>query len=124
MTVTSFSYVSYLLKICLDIHCLFLVQNISTGNNSCVTPNFSAFPAPFEGMSENSVFYRLSASGLISFSDYIFLLTILSASKRHFEIAFRMIDLNGDGDIDFDEFEKVSKCLHVYFVNTGCKLIR
>ncbi|XP_022704033.1 calcium uptake protein 1 homolog, mitochondrial-like isoform X2 [Varroa jacobsoni] len=82
-------------------------KNISTGNNSCVTPNFSAFPAPFEGMSENSVFYRLSASGLISFSDYIFLLTILSASKRHFEIAFRMIDLNGDGDIDFDEFEKV-----------------
>ncbi|XP_022704034.1 calcium uptake protein 1 homolog, mitochondrial-like isoform X3 [Varroa jacobsoni] len=32
---------------------------------------------------------------------------ISTASKRHFEIAFRMIDLNGDGDIDFDEFEKV-----------------
>ena len=31
-----------------------------------------------------------------------------SASKRHFEIAFRMFDLNGDGDVDVEEFEKVA----------------
>lgn len=30
------------------------------------------------------------------------------ASKRHFEIAFRMFDLNGDGDVDCEEFEKVA----------------
>lgn len=30
------------------------------------------------------------------------------ASKRHFEIAFRMFDLNGDGDVDVEEFEKVA----------------
>lgn len=33
---------------------------------------------------------------------------ILSASRRHFEIAFRMFDLNGDGDVDVEEFEKVT----------------
>ena len=38
------------------------------------------------------VYYRkLSSRGLISFSDYIFLLTILSTSRRQFEIAFRYI---------------------------------
>ncbi|KAL4708431.1 hypothetical protein ACJJTC_019667 [Scirpophaga incertulas] len=31
-----------------------------------------------------------------------------NASRRHFEIAFRMFDLNGDGDVDCEEFEKVA----------------
>lgn len=37
----------------------------------------------------------------------IFLLFPL-ASRRHFEIAFRMFDFNGDGDVDSDEFGKVA----------------
>nr|XP_018900961.1 PREDICTED: calcium uptake protein 1 homolog, mitochondrial isoform X2 [Bemisia tabaci] len=59
-------------------------------------------------LDEDSIFYRLGSSGLITFSDYIFLLTVLSTSRRHFEIAFRMFDLNGDGDVDSEEFEKVA----------------
>ncbi|XP_065202459.1 calcium uptake protein 1 homolog, mitochondrial [Planococcus citri] len=59
-------------------------------------------------LDEDSIFFKLGSSGLISFSDYIFLLTVLSTSKRHFEIAFRMFDLNGDGDVDCEEFEKVA----------------
>ena len=55
-----------------------------------------------------SVFYQLGAGGLISFSDYIFLLTVLSTSRRHFQIAFKMFDLNGDGNVDADEFDKVT----------------
>ncbi|ODM99084.1 Calcium uptake protein 1, mitochondrial [Orchesella cincta] len=59
-------------------------------------------------LDSDSIFYRLGSHGLISFSDYVFLLTVLSTSRRHFEIAFRMFDLNGDGDVDVEEFEKVT----------------
>lgn len=31
-----------------------------------------------------------------------------TASRRHFEIAFRMFDFNGDGDVDSEEFGKVA----------------
>lgn len=51
------------------------------------------------------------AGGLISFSDYIFLLTVLSTSRRHFEIAFKMFDLNGDGNVDAKEFEVVTNLM-------------
>ncbi|XP_003490262.1 calcium uptake protein 1 homolog, mitochondrial isoform X1 [Bombus impatiens] len=59
-------------------------------------------------LDEDSIFYKLGSAGLISFSDYIFLLTVLSTSRRHFEIAFRMFDFNGDGDVDSEEFGKVA----------------
>ncbi|XP_037958196.1 calcium uptake protein 1 homolog, mitochondrial isoform X2 [Teleopsis dalmanni] len=59
-------------------------------------------------LEKNSIFYKLGSSGLITFSDYIFLLTVLSTSRRHFEIAFQMFDLNGDGDVDCEEFEMVA----------------
>ncbi|KAI4465782.1 ef hand domain family a1a2-related [Holotrichia oblita] len=39
---------------------------------------------------------------------FIYLHYVCIASRRHFEIAFRMFDLNGDGDVDCEEFEKVA----------------
>ncbi|XP_046573429.1 calcium uptake protein 1, mitochondrial-like isoform X3 [Haliotis rubra] len=58
-------------------------------------------------VSHDSIFYRLGQTGLISFSDYIFLLTVLSTPPRNFEIGFRMFDLNGDGEVEYTEFQKV-----------------
>ena len=85
------------------------------------------------GVEESSIFYQLGAGastqltnsdshalilsfspyagGLITFSDYIFLLTVLSTSRRHFEIAFKMFDLNGDGNVDAKEFEVVTNLM-------------
>ncbi|VVC92897.1 unnamed protein product [Leptidea sinapis] len=73
-------------------------------------------------LDEDSIFYKLGSSGLITFSDYIFLLTVLSTSRRHFEIAFRMFDLNGDGDVDCEEFEKVAALIPLTTYFFGPKL--
>lgn len=57
-----------------------------------------------------------------------FSLLLLVASRRHFEIAFQMFDLNGDGDVDSEEFERVANLArqqssignrHRDHVNTG-----
>ena len=34
-------------------------------------------------LNENSIFYKLGSYGLITFSDYIFLLTVLSSMYEH-----------------------------------------
>jgi EF hand len=36
---------------------------------------------------------------------------VILASRRHFEIAFKMFDLNGDGDVDSSEFEEVANLI-------------
>ncbi|CAB4063056.1 MICU1 [Lepeophtheirus salmonis] len=63
------------------------------------------------GVDRSSIFHHFGACGLISFSDYIFLLTVLGTSSRHFEIAFKMFDLNGDGNVDVKEFEFVTNLM-------------
>ncbi|XP_055333532.1 calcium uptake protein 1, mitochondrial-like [Paramacrobiotus metropolitanus] len=60
---------------------------------------------------EDSIFHKLGERGLISFSDYLFLMTILAISARHIEIAFKIFDVNGDGTVDADEFEEILNVL-------------
>ena len=54
---------------------------------------------------EGSIFYTLGECGLISFLDYIFLTTVLSTPQKNFEVAFKMFDLTGYGEVDMEEFE-------------------
>ena len=35
----------------------------------------------------------------------------ISSHRRQFELAFRMFDLNGDGDVDAEEFEQVQEIM-------------
>ncbi|CAI4230813.1 unnamed protein product [Auanema sp. JU1783] len=51
-----------------------------------------------------NLFRSLGQSGLISYSEYIFLLTLLTKSKSAFKIAFMMFDDDDSGRIDKNEF--------------------
>lgn len=44
--------------------------------------------------------------GLISFSEYIFFVSLLSVPPRHAEMAFHMFDIDGNGQVDVNEFRK------------------
>ncbi|XP_042374096.1 calcium uptake protein, mitochondrial-like [Zingiber officinale] len=45
--------------------------------------------------------------GLISFPEYIFFVTLLSIPESSFSIAFKMFDLDNNGEIEREEFKKV-----------------
>lgn len=38
---------------------------------------------------------------------WLCVLLLCPAPQRNFEIAFKMFDLNGDGEVDLEEFEQV-----------------
>lgn len=43
---------------------------------------------------------------------------LLPAPQRNFEIAFKMFDLNGDGEVDLEEFEQVKRRTHMHCVHS------
>ncbi|KAA0063559.1 hypothetical protein IC582_011815 [Cucumis melo] len=45
--------------------------------------------------------------GLISFAEYIFFVTLLSIPESSFSVAFKMFDIDNNGEIDREEFKKV-----------------
>jgi len=49
-------------------------------------------------------FRTLQDNGIVTFSEYLFLLTILTKSQRGMEIAFKMLDKDGNGRLCKDEF--------------------
>nr|GEY59880.1 calcium uptake protein, mitochondrial-like [Tanacetum cinerariifolium] len=49
--------------------------------------------------------------GLISFAEYIFFVTLLSIPESSFSIAFKMFDLDNNGEIDKEEFKKVMELM-------------
>uniref|UniRef100_A0A8R1HQY7 EF-hand domain-containing protein n=1 Tax=Caenorhabditis japonica TaxID=281687 RepID=A0A8R1HQY7_CAEJA len=63
---------------------------------------------PFRNGSKQ--FFRyMDQNGLISYSEYIFLLTLLTKSKAAFRIAFLMFDEDDNGNIDRDEFMLIAR---------------
>uniref|UniRef100_A0A914Z404 EF-hand domain-containing protein n=1 Tax=Panagrolaimus superbus TaxID=310955 RepID=A0A914Z404_9BILA len=59
----------------------------------------------------DNIFTKLGTHGLISFTDYLFLMTVLSTSQSEFKLAFGIFDINTDASLDKEEFLKVQKLL-------------
>ncbi|CCF23405.1 Calcium uptake protein 1 homolog, mitochondrial [Caenorhabditis elegans] len=59
----------------------------------------------------DSIFYKLGENGLINFSDYLFLMTLLSTSHADFALAFKIFDVDGNGALDKEEFTKVQQLI-------------
>ncbi|XP_020270451.1 calcium uptake protein, mitochondrial-like [Asparagus officinalis] len=52
--------------------------------------------------------------GLISFPEYIFFVTLLSIPESSFSVAFKMFDLDHNGEIEMEEFRKVMALMRSY----------
>ena len=59
----------------------------------------------------NTLFRTLGNNAVISYADYVFLLTALTKTTRQFEIAFRVFDADSSGYISVSEFRKVEDAI-------------
>jgi len=57
---------------------------------------------------EGSVLNRIGDNGLLSYTDFCFLLSLLSSPYRYIDVAFNLFDVTGDGAIEAKEFAYVS----------------
>ncbi|WJX41728.1 hypothetical protein P8452_29042 [Trifolium repens] len=51
--------------------------------------------------------FDVNGDGLISFREYLFLITLLSIPESSFSAVFKMFDMDNDGEIDKEEFKRV-----------------
>jgi len=65
------------------------------------TPN----TANSEIKGDTSFFRKLGRNGLISYNEYLFLLSIITKPRQGFEVAFKMFDTDGNQEIDLEEFK-------------------
>ncbi|KAL4616647.1 calcium uptake protein 2, mitochondrial isoform X1 [Arapaima gigas] len=59
----------------------------------------------------HSLFRSLGDNGLISYTEYLFLLTILTKPCTGFHIAFKMLDVDGNEQVDKKEFLKLKNII-------------
>ncbi|XP_029925205.1 calcium uptake protein 2, mitochondrial [Myripristis murdjan] len=59
----------------------------------------------------NNLFRNFGDNGLISYTEYLFLLTILTKPRTGFHIAFKMLDIDGNEHVDKKEFLKLKKII-------------
>lgn len=64
---------------------------------------------PGRGYGSKKLFRNLEEKGLISYSEYLFLLCVITKPKSNFRIAFNMFDTDGNHRVDKNEFLVVTQ---------------
>ncbi|XP_051528081.1 calcium uptake protein 2, mitochondrial [Myxocyprinus asiaticus] len=59
----------------------------------------------------SNLFRGIGDKGLISYTEYLFLLTIVTKPQTGFHIAFKMLDIDGNEHVDKKEFQKLKKII-------------
>ncbi|XP_059641119.1 calcium uptake protein, mitochondrial [Cornus florida] len=73
--------------------------------------------SPGELRCEPSEFFMLfdtNNDGLIEFKEYIFFVTLLSIPESSFSVAFKMFDIDNNGEINREEFKKVMALMRAH----------
>merc|ERR1711879_205314 len=63
----------------------------------------------YPSIEKTEIFKHITQNGLLSFSDYIFLLSVISTSERNWGILFKLFDEDKSGSVDKKEFAQVVK---------------
>ncbi|XP_028071532.1 calcium uptake protein, mitochondrial-like isoform X1 [Camellia sinensis] len=64
--------------------------------------------------SEFFMLFDTNNDGLISFKEYIFFATLLSIPESSFSVAFKMFDIDCNGEIDREEFKRVMALMRAH----------
>merc|ERR1711953_162214 len=58
---------------------------------------------------DTQFFRKLGQHGIISYTEYLFLLCVITKPRQGFEVAFKMFDTDGNKQIDFEEFKMLEE---------------
>ncbi|XP_057488190.1 calcium uptake protein, mitochondrial-like [Actinidia eriantha] len=64
--------------------------------------------------SEFFMLFDMNNDGLVSFQEYIFFVTLLSIPESSFSVAFKMFDIDCNGEIDREEFKNVMDLMRAH----------
>ncbi|VDP95944.1 unnamed protein product, partial [Echinostoma caproni] len=67
----------------------------------------------------NNLFRQIRDEGVLSYSEYLFLLQVLTKPHSGFEIAFKMLDTDLSGSVDAHEFAKLNHVIAQAAVDSG-----
>jgi len=104
MMMTPMDFYSAITPDCQLAHGVGAGAHVDVTTEQLATHDFYMEKSPKKG----GILNEIGAHGLLSYTDFCFLLTMLSTPQRYIDTAFNLFDVTGDGNIEAKEFAYVS----------------